>query len=208
MKNVGRPAPARWSGSTIPAASRTPAGEKAEMTEQESSLPEGKTELIDRICLEWKTLSVFVVVMKAEDLVRREAGEWSVKDILAHLAFWERSLIVQHFLGMPMEEAFCLEEDVLKRADENEINAILFERSRDRDLLEVLSDWLETHRWLISELAKLGEDELRKPVLGIGLGPDPVPLGRWIAVNSCDHYVHHRRTIEARMADGQGSDGE
>jgi uncharacterized protein (TIGR03083 family) len=170
------------------------------MTDREPSPTESKTELLERIRLEWKALSELVVSIESEQMTRREPGEWSVKDILAHLAFWERSLIAQQVLGMSAAEAYCLDEDVLQRADEDEINAILFERSRDRDLLEVLSDWVETHRWLVSELAKLGEDDLRKPVLGIGLGPDPIPLARWVAVNSCEHYAHHRRTIEARLA--------
>ena len=65
-------------------------------------------------------------------LLRRDPGEWSVKDIIAHIAAWEKFLILNQFLAMPPAEALCVDPAVMDRASEDEVNAILFERNRDR----------------------------------------------------------------------------
>ena len=152
--------------------------------------------LHSRIHDEWEAFSAVVSVLSQPQIIRRDSGEWSVKDILAHIAAWEKFLILNQFLGMPAAEALCVDPAVIDRADENEVNAILFERNRDRALVEVQSDWYETHRWLMSELAKIGAQALATSTLCFG--PEPKPLAQWVVVNTYEHYADHRRTIEKR----------
>ncbi|HEY5119035.1 MAG TPA: DinB family protein [Anaerolineales bacterium] len=166
------------------------------MTESEPSLPTDLEILHSRIHDEWEAFSAVLSVLSEPQIIRRDPGEWSVKDILAHIATWEKFLILNQFLGMPAAEALCIDPAVIDRADENEVNAILFERNRNRALVEVQSDWYETHRWLMSELVKIGEDALAASTLCFG--PDPKPLAQWVVLNTYDHYADHRRTIEAR----------
>jgi hypothetical protein len=168
------------------------------MVEAESPLPENKAALMDLIRRDWDALSAAVDALDEAQLLRHEPGQWSVKDILVHLASWERFLILTQFLGMPAAEALCVDQAVIDRADEDEINAILFERNRDRTLPDVQSYGRENHIWLMSELAKIGEDELRKPTRSVG--PDLKPLVLWIIYNTYDHYAEHRRTIEAQKS--------
>ena len=166
------------------------------MTESESNPPTDPELLHSRIHEEWESLSAELSLLNEPQILRRDPGEWSVKDILAHIAAWEKFLILNQFLGMPAVEALCVEPAVMDRADEDEINKILFERNRDRTLADIQSDWYETHRWMMSELAKASEESLSKPVMCFG--PNPKPLAFWVAVNTFDHYADHRRTIEAR----------
>ena len=166
------------------------------MTESESSLPADPELLHSRIHEEWESLSAEISLLNEPQILRRDPGEWSVKDILAHIAAWEKFLILNQFLGMPAAEALCVELAVMDRADEDEINAILFERNRDRTLADVQSDWYETHRWLMSEIVKVDEATMAKPVTCFG--PIPKPLAFWVAINTFEHYADHRHTIEAR----------
>jgi hypothetical protein len=168
------------------------------MIESESGLPTDPEILHSRIHEEWESFSAVISALSEPQIVRRDPGQWSVKDILAHITAWEKFLILNQFLGMPATEALCVDPAVMDRADEDEVNAILFERNRDRSLADVQSDWYETHRWLMSELAKIGEDELRKPTRSVG--PDLKPLVLWIIYNTYDHYAEHRRTIEAQKS--------
>ncbi len=164
--------------------------------ENESTPPTDPEILLARIHSEWEALADLIYSLDEPQLLRRDPGEWSVKDIIAHIAAWEKFLILNQFLAMSPAEALCVVPAVMDRASEDEINAILFERNRDRALLEVQSDAYETHRWLMSELDKIGEATLSRPTLCFG--PDPKPLAQWVVINTYDHYADHRRTILAR----------
>ncbi len=166
------------------------------MTNAESEVLIDPEILHSRIHEEWEAFSALISALNEPQLVRRDPGQWSVKDILAHITAWEKFLILNQFLGMPAAEALCVEPAVMERADEDEINAILFERNRDRTLAEVHFEWYETHRWLMSELAKIEAVSLAAPTFCFG--PNAKPLAEWVVLNSCDHYADHRRTIETR----------
>jgi hypothetical protein len=166
------------------------------MTENGETIPTDPEILHSRIHEEWEALAAVIATLDEPKIVRRDEGEWSVKDILAHIAVWEKFLIVNQFLDVPAAEALCVPPGVIDRADEDEVNAILFERNRDRTLADVQSDWYETHRWLMSELSKLGEERLKKPTLCFGAAPRP--LAQWVIVNTYEHYADHRRAIEKR----------
>jgi hypothetical protein len=166
------------------------------MTDTESAFPTDPELLHSRIHEEWEALAAVVSALDEGHIIRRDEGEWSVKDILAHIAAWEKFLIVNQFLGLPAAEALCVPPEVVERASEDEVNAILYERNRDKPLAEVQSDWFETHRWLMSELAKLEEAQLKKAALCFG--KTPRPLAQWVVFNTYEHYEEHRRAIEKR----------
>jgi hypothetical protein len=152
--------------------------------------------LYNRIHDEWEAFAAVIATLDEPHTVRRDEGGWSVKDILAHIAAWEKFLIVNQFLDIPAPEALCVPPEVIERASEDEVNAILFERNRDRPLVDVQTDWYETHRWLMSELAKLDEERLKQPTLCFGAAPRP--LAQWVIFNTYEHYSDHRRAIEKR----------
>jgi hypothetical protein len=166
------------------------------MTDMESDFPTDPEMLHSRIHEEWEALAAVVSALDEGQINRRDEGEWSVKDILAHIAAWEKFLILNQFLGVSAAEALCMEPDVVERADDDEMNAILFERNRDKPLAEVQSDWFETHRWLMSEVAKINPDRLMQPTRCIG--KESRPLAQWVVYNTYDHYADHRRAIERR----------
>jgi hypothetical protein len=166
------------------------------MAQNADSIPTDPEILHTRIHEEWEALAAVVSALDEGQIIRRDEGEWSVKDILAHIAAWEKFLIMSQFLSMPAAESLCVDPSVIERADEDEINAVLFERNRDKSLAEVQSDWFETHRWLMSELAKVDEEQLKKPTFS--LGKTPRPLAQWVIFNTYEHYEEHRRAIEKR----------
>jgi hypothetical protein len=166
------------------------------MTENPETFPTDPDILHARIHDEWEAFAAVIATLDEPRIVRRDEGEWSVKDILAHIAAWEKFLIANQFLGIPAMEALCVPAEVMERASEDEVNAILFERNRDRTLVEVQSDWYETHRWLMSELAKLDEARLKQETLCFGAAPHP--LAQWVIFNTYEHYEDHRRAIEKR----------
>ncbi len=166
------------------------------MADNPESYPTDPEILHTRIHDEWEALAAVIATLDEPQILRRDEGQWSVKDIMAHIAAWEKFLIANQFLGIPAGDALCVGPDVLERASEDEVNAILFERNRDRPLAEVQSEWYETHRWLMSELARLDEERLNRQTLCFG--KIPRPLAQWIVFNTYEHYADHRGSIEKR----------
>jgi hypothetical protein len=167
------------------------------MTENETAFPTDPEILHSRIHEEWEALATVISALDEGQMIRRdEEGEWSVKDILAHIAAWEKFLILNQFLGMTAAEALCVDPGVVERADEDEVNTLLFERNSGKSLTEVQSEWYETHRWLMSELSKMDEERLKKPTLCFG--QTARPLAQWVVFNTYEHYQEHRRAIEKR----------
>jgi hypothetical protein len=84
-------------------------------------------------------------------------GDWSIKDILAHLTAWH-----YHLLNL-MYAVKHKQEPILNHAEDkgiNEVNAQFREESKPRRLDEVLHSFRETYRQVIEGLEQMPDDEL------------------------------------------------
>ena len=89
-------------------------------------------------------------------------GEWSIKDIVAHLAAWRRRTVGRLEAvasGQPEPKAQWPAD--LK--DDDEINAWFHERDRSRSVRDVLSESRTVFQKLTSAIEKLPEDKLDDP---------------------------------------------
>ncbi len=155
-----------------------------------------KSELLRNITTEWDALARVIAPLTEQQMTECRAGEWAVKDHLAHIAAWEKFLTVNQFHGQSPIDALAFPPAVLERNDENEMNAILWERHRGRAAADVLADMHATHAALIAELERATERELQTPT-GM-IGPRVEPKMTWVVWNTYEHYAEHRRTIEVK----------
>lgn len=89
-------------------------------------------------------------------------GEWSIKDIVAHLTAWRRRTVGRLEAvasGQPEPKAQWPAD--LK--DDDEINAWFHERDRSRPVRDVLSESRAVFQKLTSAIEKLPEDKLDDP---------------------------------------------
>src|SRR5512147_2901090 len=93
--------------------------------------PKDTAELLARIDSEWQLLMQLVDRLTPEQMIKSDAGGWSPKDNLAHLAAWMKYMKRSHVHKMPGYEAMEIDADKWKELDENGINAVLFERNRN-----------------------------------------------------------------------------
>src|SRR5215212_1400965 len=85
-------------------------------------------------------------------------GVWSVKDVLAHLAFWER-YAVDTLRAVARGEAPALSAD-----DETERkNASVVAQYYQRSLSAVLADWQQAREELLDALEGLDDEMLNDP---------------------------------------------
>jgi hypothetical protein len=119
-------------------------------------------------------------------------GVWSVKDVLAHIGFWER------YGANIIRDAMRGSTPDLVADDETERNnASVVAQYYQRSLAAVIADWQQAREDLLEEIAELSEADLNDP------DRFPWSEGRTlldrIAGNSFGHEQEHIEQIRAWM---------
>lgn len=118
-------------------------------------------------------------------------GEWSIKDILAHVTAWEERILAwaealhQRTRPRPAPWPSGLSEE--------QVNAFIFEHNRARSLQEVLEHWRHVHQEIIYTVQSLSEEDLfgHKVDWLNGSFADSVPG------NSYEHLDQHANEIRS-----------
>ncbi|MFQ6001234.1 MAG: DinB family protein [Anaerolineae bacterium] len=124
-------------------------------------------------------------------------GEWSVKDIIAHVTAYE-GWIAARLDSALRGETLRLDID---RLDLEQRNAWIFEENRNRPLHDVLAESQQVFQQLLTLVQGLSDEDLTDPHrLEPFLDPlwtDGLPVWRCIAVDSYEHYRQHIPSIRA-----------
>jgi uncharacterized protein (TIGR03083 family) len=118
-------------------------------------------------------------------------GGWSVKDVLAHIAWGQREAV-----GVVRGRALVGSE--LWRVSDDERNAVVHAQNRDRALDDVLADSETTYGEYVAALASLTDDELNDPARFAGMPSDWRP---WRTLYDPHHYAHHAADVRAWRAE-------
>ncbi len=114
-------------------------------------------------------------------------GDWSVKDMVAHVGFWERSVLDGLRTGNR-----GLEGEV------DEINQRVFRAYRDRPLDQMLAEEREVYRQMLEAIEALPEDALA--ALDRFPWTDGRPVWVLVAESTYWHYPEHAESIRAWLA--------
>ena len=166
----------------------------------------GKTALLARIDAAraaWESL--LAEVGEARMLAPGAMGTWSVKDIVAHVAVYERWLADQlaggETAGSPPEGA--------KLVDMDARNAWFYEQDRDRPLAAILAEERAAARDLRAQAAARTDEALAVAMTITDGGmvrpardgdPFEQPLWAMIAEHTDEHYAAHSPAIRAWLA--------
>ena len=117
------------------------------------------------------------------------AGDWSAKDVVAHITWAEREMI-----GVLRARALVGSEHW--RLSQDERNAAVYAENRDRSLDETLTDARDVFTTLRAEMARLSDAEWNDPTLIAGV---PGGLAPWqlLAGNTWRHYEEHLPALQA-----------
>ena len=166
--------------------------------EEEEWVPGNKSELMSAIKHEWNLLmEVAGKLERAGKMTTPDAGGWSPKDNLAHLAEWMNLLMGYHLDRRPAHEVFGIAENATEDWDMEVINPVLFERNKDRSTEDVLG-WLKSvHAELVAKLNTMPFEDLLKPRFDDD--PQKSPVLIWVLANTTRHFKEHRETIEKML---------
>ncbi len=118
-------------------------------------------------------------------LVPELDGGWSVKDLLAHLAFWEKR-VGDIYLGLVIGDMSNL-EGVNLTVDE--LNALALERNRQASLPQVRENEVWCYQALKRLAAAAPEEHLFDPQRFTWTRGRP--FVEWITGNTYEHYDEH-----------------
>ncbi len=163
-----------------------------------------KAHLMSEIDAAWSELSQTLDRLTEEQLTQiRDAQGWTVKDHLAHIAAWERSVVV-YLQGRPRHEGLGVDEALYLTGDEDQINAAVQQKHKDVSAAQALANLRETHGRLLSLIEPLSDDDLYRA--SGDYQPEDIgereerPIIGMIYGNSANHFREHQGWIESLIS--------
>jgi uncharacterized protein (TIGR03083 family) len=146
-----------------------------------------KEDVLTAIHSERKVLEELIAPLSPEQMTAPGAlGEWSVKDVLAHLVEWEQMFLGWYNAGLRGEKP-ALPAEGYNWRQLNELNHVIYLKHKDRPLAEVLEDFAASYQQILEVVEKLDEEDM------FGMGRfawcGKLALEAYIAGNTSRHYA-------------------
>ena len=146
-----------------------------------------KDELLKSIRAERKRLEDNLVDLTAEEWVRPGmCGEWSAKDMLAHLSEWESMFLSWFRAGLRGETPITPAPD-LTWSQMDVLNQRIYDKHRQDSLAAVQAESKRSYAEILEVVEAMPEEELFVPHRYAWTGREA--LAGWIAANTCNHYL-------------------
>ncbi|MEN8172087.1 MAG: DinB family protein [Chloroflexota bacterium] len=155
--------------------------------------PLSKTELIKTIKAERARLEDIVSTLTDDQMTQTDAkDDWSIKDILAHIAAWE-DLAVDR-LTAAITGTSTTNPLIQNWDDVHAFNAACYQENKSKTLTEVLKNFQNTYQRFLSIVNTL-DDNFIAEALPFDWA-DGMTAFELIAANSYWHYQEHREVLE------------
>lgn len=132
-------------------------------------------------------LETLALVSEEQMLEPHFEGGWSIKDLLAHITFWDEHALSRVEAVLSGITPYHLEGST------EEINANAFEDRQERSLQEVMVEFHRAYKRLLDKIATLQEEDLTDPKRFAWT--KGLPLRRLIRWDTDLHYAEHNRQI-------------
>ncbi len=139
---------------------------------------------------EWEAL--LAEVGEARMLQPGAAGEWSVKDVIAHVMWSEREMV-------GVMQAHALVGSDLWDLPEDERNAVVFAEQRDQPLHDVLTEEQQVYAQFLEAVQALSDEDFTDPHRFREMPEQWLP---WQILAGCSfaHYRQHTPSIRAWLS--------
>ena len=155
--------------------------------------PTSKTELLAAIEKERGALEKVLAPLTPEQMVDPGVvGEWSVKDVLAHLVEWEQMALGWYRAGL-RGEVPAMPAPGFKWNQTPALNQMIYEKHRDRALEDVLQQSDSSFREIHGVIQALSNEELFTP--GQHAWTKKLTLGAYMTSATSSHYLWAWREI-------------
>lgn len=118
-------------------------------------------------------------------------GDWSLKDLMAHISRWEGESVTMLFQLRQGESPSRVEIEGMDHVDR--LNDRWHREDKERELELVLSDFRGLREQTLRRVDEFNEDELEAP--GYFEELRGRPLSEWIAVDTFEHEREHLEAV-------------
>lgn len=155
-----------------------------------------KPDLLARIRKDRAEIAALWQNLTEAQLTRRPGpqSDWSIKDLVAHLSFWEQLMIETiSRLKQGLEP-----QDLGTNELVDNLNAEVFKRNEHRPLAEVLAEFDSQRAQVEATLEALTDDEINQA--DYFAQQENTPLLYHIIGNTFGHYADHKPDLERYLA--------
>jgi hypothetical protein len=163
----------------------------------EDYIPKDKSDLLEVIRLEReKLVSLFEGLNETQMAEPGVEVAWSIKDILAHIAAWERVAID---IIQPARDGQPLKPYVPKVFESiDNFNAVVFDSHKNKDLTEIIGEFEASHRDFMDLIETLTEAFVFTNLPFEGT--EELSVQNMISSNTHWHYLEHAESIRKWLA--------
>ena len=155
--------------------------------------PTSKAQLTAEIAKEYRALEGDLAVLSpARMTAPGVVGEWSVKDVIAHLYEWEQMCLRWYEAGKRGETPKTPSDEFTWRQTP-ELNQQIYQKHRSRPLEEVMQMFRAAHQQMVDAVREMSEEELFAPKRYAWTRTST--LGSYVTSATCSHYAWARKEI-------------
>jgi hypothetical protein len=159
--------------------------------------PTSKDALLEEIASERRRLEQNITAVAREEMTMPGVvGEWSMKDLLAHLAAWEQLFLSWYTAGLRGQQPQTPVVGRGKRAIDA-LNACIYEQNRARPLDDVLAEFARSYEQVLATVREIPEEDIFTPARHAWTGG--LLLLSYITANTSEHYRWAKGHIRAWM---------
>ncbi|MEW6405963.1 MAG: ClbS/DfsB family four-helix bundle protein [Chloroflexota bacterium] len=156
--------------------------------------PTTKKGLLEAIEVEYKALEQLLAGLSPAHMTEPGVvGEWSVKDVLAHLLEWHHMVLNWHEAGLKGKIPVTPAEG-FNWAQLPQLNHKIYEKHCDRSLADIQKEFRSSHKKTLNTIQGLSDEELF--TRGYYAWTKNNTLGTYFVSNTSSHYNWARTNIK------------
>jgi uncharacterized protein (TIGR03083 family) len=155
--------------------------------------PTSKADLLAAIDKERGALEALLETLTPEQMAAPGiVGDWSAKDVLAHLIEWEQMVLSWHRAGLQGETPE-MPAPGLKWNQTPELNQMIYEKHKTRPLDDVMAQFASSHQEILSVIQELSNEDLF--TAGRYAWTKKNTAGTYLISATSSHYLWARKEI-------------
>ncbi|MBN2117151.1 MAG: ClbS/DfsB family four-helix bundle protein [Anaerolineales bacterium] len=163
--------------------------------------PATKKQLLEAVEVEHKALEGLLAGLSPAQMTQPGVvGEWSVKDVLAHLFEWQRMVLKWHTAGL-QGKVIPIPAEGLNWAQIPLLNQRIYKTYRDMPLADVQKNFKASHKKMLKTIQGLSEEELF--TRGYYAWTKNNTLGTYFVSSTSSHYNWARMNIKKGLKAGK-----
>jgi hypothetical protein len=156
--------------------------------------PHTKKQLLETIEVEHKALDQLLAGLSPAQMIEPGiVGEWSVKDVLAHLLEWQQMVLRWYSAGL-QGKVPAIPAEGMNWAQLPQLNQQIYEKHCHRPLADIQKEFKASHQKCLSTIQGLSEDDLF--VRGRYAWTKSSTLGAYFISSTSSHYLWARKNIK------------